>query len=146
MNDSEAVARGPARRLPRATGLLLRRIVAEARPVTDMTLSQESIIALLMESEDGLSSTELARLEGVRAQTMSAAVMALDRRGLISGSADPNDKRRTILHATPTGIAALETSLAAKQQWLESALEGFTPEELATLDSATTLMERLAGA
>ncbi len=112
--------------------------------MTDLTLSQESIVALLMESDDGLSSTQLARLEGVRAQTMSAAVMALERRGLIDGLADPNDKRRTVLHATPAGIAALKASLAAKQRWLESALEGFTPAELETLDRAATLMERIA--
>ncbi len=132
-----------AARLRRTTGLLFRRIRAEAHGVTGLTLSQESIVALLMDTPDGLSSAELARIEGVRAQTMSTAVATLERRGFVRGEADPHDRRRTILHATAEGSDALNRSQAVKQRWLHQALDGFTSSELATLDEATVLLDRI---
>ncbi len=132
-----------AARLRRATGMLFRRIRAEAHGVTGLTLSQESIVALLMDAPAGLSSAELARTEGVRAQTMSTAVAALERRGFVRGEPDPTDRRRTVLRSTAEGSDALTRSLAIKQRWLQETLGDFTAAELATLDDATALIERM---
>ncbi len=142
MSSIEANAERAAR-LRRATGQLFRRIRSEAHGVTGLTLSQESIVALLMDAPQGLTSAELARIEGVRAQTMSTAIASLERGGFVHGEPDPADRRRTILRATVNGTAALIRSQMLKQSWLKDSLDECADQELATLDEAMTVIERL---
>lgn len=132
-----------AARLRRATGMLFRRIRSEAHGASGLTLSQESIVALLIDAPQGLSSAELARIEGVRAQTMSVAIASLERRGFVHREADPLDRRRTILHPTAHGIAALARSQELKQRWLEDALDACAVDDLGTLDNAMNVIERI---
>ena len=132
-----------AARLRRATGLLFRRIRSEAHGASGLTLSQESIVALLIDAPGGLTIAGLARVEGVRAQTMSVAITTLERRGFVRRASDPLDRRRTILHATANGVAALNRSQELKQRWLEDALDGCAAEDLETLDDAMSVIERI---
>ncbi len=134
-----------AARLRRATGLLFRRMRAEAHGVTGLSLPQESIVALLIDAPQGLSSAELARIEGVRAQTMSTAIAALERRGFVRGRPDPADRRRVVLHATDSGVEALTRSQSLKQRWLKDALDSCDDEELSILDDAMNVIERISG-
>ncbi len=131
-----------AARLARLSGLLLRRIREQS--VSGLSISQDWIMALLAESPGGLSSAELARAQGVRAQTMSTAVLGLQKAGFVSGAPDGADGRRTILHATDEGIQALDASREAKERWLEQALEDFGSAELAQLDTGLDMLERIA--
>lgn len=132
-----------AARLRRTTGLLFRRIRSEANGASRLTLSQESIVALLIDAPEGFTSAELARVEGVRAQTMSVAIKPLERRGFVRRASDPLDRRRTILHATANGVAALSRSQELKQRWLEDALDACAAEDLETLDDAMSVIERI---
>src|SRR5579863_7136023 len=106
----------------RVSGSLGRRLRGQSAGVTGLTWTQESIVALLSGAADGMSSADLARAEGVRAQTMSVAVGALEQAGLIQGQPDPADRRRTVLHVTKKGSTALADARATRQKWLESLL------------------------
>src|SRR5579859_313021 len=50
---------------------------------------------------------ELARIEQVRAPTMTRMVDALERRGYVRREADASDRRRLRLSATPAGVRLL---------------------------------------
>ncbi len=135
-----------AERLQRAVGQLFQRLLLEANGVSGLSLSQEWIISLLMNAGDGMSSAELAREQGVTAQTMSNAVAALQRRDLIRGDPDPTDSRRTVLHATEDGIAALLRSRASKLRWLSETLAELPDSDLAALDDAVRVIGRVVNA
>ncbi len=125
-------------------GSLVRRLRSEATGITGLTWSQESIVALLSRAPDGMSTAELARAEGVRGQTMSAAVAVLEQAGLLHGEPDPSDGRRTVLRVTDAGLTALQQARAVKQKWLEDLLLGFTAEEIKTLGAGLDLLDRIA--
>ncbi|WP_213816944.1 MarR family winged helix-turn-helix transcriptional regulator [Glaciihabitans sp. dw_435] len=133
-----------ADRVLMGAGMLIRRIRTQAQGITGLTLAQESIVARLMDAPDGMSSAELARAEGVRAQTMSTAVASLDKAGIVLGEPDPTDGRRTILRVTDEGRRILTDSRSVKLQWIRDVIDGFTPEERATLDAGMVLLDRIA--
>ncbi|HEY0246732.1 MAG TPA: MarR family transcriptional regulator [Gryllotalpicola sp.] len=134
-----------ATRIRMTAGSLTRRLRGEASGVTGLTWSQESIVALLSRAPAGMSTAELARAEGVRGQTMSAAVAVLEQAGFLRGEPDPSDGRRTVLHVTDTGLAALTEARAVKQKWLEELLQDFTADEIDALVAGMDLLNRIAG-
>ncbi len=133
-----------ATQLRMTVGSLTRRLRGEAAGITGLTWSQESIVVLLSRAPDGMSTAELARAEGVRGQTMSAAIAVLEQAGLVYGEPDPRDRRRTALHVTEAGLTALAQARAVKQRWLEELLQGFTEEEIRTLTARMELLNRIA--
>ncbi|MFZ4895371.1 MarR family winged helix-turn-helix transcriptional regulator [Plantibacter sp. Mn2098] len=101
-------------------GMLIRRLREESAS-GELTWSQGAVLSRL--DRHGPSSvTELAKAESVRTQSMSATVASLEERGLIAGSRDPEDGRRTLLSATDAGRATLATERAAREDWLASAI------------------------
>jgi len=87
--------------------------------------------------------TELARIEQVRAPTMTRMVDALERRGLVRREADAADRRRLRLSATPAGVRLLERGRERRVAVLGAALDGLTRAERATLAAALDLLEHL---
>jgi DNA-binding MarR family transcriptional regulator len=142
--DADSSSADRAARLRRLSGQLTRRIRSQAHGDLGLTISQEFIIAMLGDAPDGMTSAELARMEGVRAQTMSVAVAALEKAGYVRGVPDPADGRRTILHVTEQGFRAHGESRAAKQAWLQDLLGEFSADELNALDAGLELLERIA--
>ena len=122
----------------------LRRRLREVDDVRELTASQLAALGRL--DRDGPASTsDLAKAERVRPQSMAATVAALEERGLIARRPDPDDGRRQLLELTPAAEEVISGSRQARDEWLEQALrERFSPEELATVASALGLLERLS--
>jgi len=129
-------------RVQQLTGRLMRRMRAQAADAESLSITQDWALALLIQSP--MSGADLARAQGVRAQTMSTAVAGLERAGYVRREADSRDGRRIVLHPTDAGIDAYEASRAHKQQWLQDALAGFDADELRMLDGGLDILERLA--
>ena len=86
----------------------------------------------------------LARLEGVRPQSMGATVASLDELGLIKGAPDPNDGRQTILSLSPKCETMIRTGRAARHEWLLRAITSKrTLQEQAQLKAALGLLSRV---
>jgi DNA-binding MarR family transcriptional regulator len=130
-------------RLQDAVGRLFQRLRSAAGGVSGLSLSQEWIISLLDRAPAGMSSAELAREQGVTAQTMGNAVAALIRRGYVGGDPDPADRRRTVLFATDAGIGALRLSRETKLRWLTEALGELSDDDIRAIDDGTRVIERL---
>ena len=92
-----------------------------------------------------LTTAELARREQITPQAMGATIASLEQRGLVARSADATDGRRSILSLTPQGRDVLHSGRSAVADKVAAALAGsFTPGEIAVLDAAAPLIERLS--
>ncbi len=121
----------------------LRRRLREQTPLGDLTWSQVSVLGHL-ERDGPATVTALARAEGIRPQSMSATVDALETAGLIVGAPHPTDGRQTLLSLTASCRAWLEASRAARQDWLFRAIRTtLSPTELGELARGVTLLARL---
>src|SRR5690348_9238866 len=125
-------------------GLLVRRLRQAA--VTHGELSMPETAALARLDRGGpTSGAALARLERISPQSMGATVAALEARGLVARTPDPDDGRRVLLSVTDAGLAVLRDRRGERTQLLVRALSsGFTRDELEQLAAAAPLLERLA--
>jgi DNA-binding MarR family transcriptional regulator len=124
-------------------GLLLRRL-RQAPTEDDLTLPEASALARL-DRYGPSTASELAKREQISPQSMGATTAALEARGLVERTADPDDGRRQILSPTEAGHAALRGRRNAKTELMAAALDAeFSAEELERLRAAAPLIERLA--
>lgn len=123
-------------------GRLSRRLRDEAH-FGDFSFSEIKVLTRL-DRNGPATVTALAEAEGVRPQSMSATVSALKGAGLVSGAPDPADGRQTVLSLTAHCRQLLETTRAAKRDWLFREIQSrFTPAEQARLAAAVALLDRL---
>jgi DNA-binding MarR family transcriptional regulator len=123
-------------------GKLKRRLRQEA-DLGDLTWSQMSVLSHL-EREGPATVTALARVEGVRPQSMGATVSVLEAAGLVVGTPDPADGRQTILSVTVSCGEWIRARRAAREDWLfRSILAKLAPEEQEALARAAELLKRL---
>jgi DNA-binding MarR family transcriptional regulator len=76
---------------------------------------------------------------------MGATVATLEAAGLVKGSPDPTDGRRTILSLTDTCRELINAKRAAKEDWLFRAIQTkLSPAEQEELATTLELLKRLA--
>ncbi len=139
----EAVnASGLAAELQALSGKLKRKLREQAS-AGDLTPSQTAVLRHL--GQNGPTTvTALAKMEGVRPQSMGATVAGLETLGLIKGSPDARDGRQTILSLTPACREKLRTGRAARHDWLLRAIQTrLSAEEQAQLAFSLRLLGRL---
>ncbi len=124
----------------------LRRRLREQADAGDLPPSQVAVLRRL-EREGPITVSALARVAGVRSQSMGATVAALQAAGLVNGEPDPADGRQTLLSLTPSCRKWLRQNRAAKQDWLlrtiAAELNGREQQELAR---ALALLNRVVEA
>jgi DNA-binding MarR family transcriptional regulator len=121
----------------------LKRRLREQTNLGDITGSQVSVLSLL-EREGPATVTTLARVEGMRPQSMGATVASLQAAGLVCGSADPTDGRQTLLSLSATGREWIKAGRAAREDWLSRAIQTkLSPAEQEKLAAAVELLKRL---
>jgi len=110
----------------------------------NITWSQIAVL-IRLERYGPATVSDLARAEGVRQQSMGATISSLVEAGLVSGSSDPADGRRTILSLTDTCRELIKATRAAKEDWLFRAIQTkLSPAEQEELATAMELLKRLA--
>ena len=86
---------------------------------------------------------ELAAAEQVKPPTMSRIVAGLTRSRLVTITADPHDARRMRIHATAKGIRLLHKGRHLRIAYLAAHLGELAPRQLAALDEAVEILQRL---
>jgi DNA-binding MarR family transcriptional regulator len=121
----------------------LRRRLRDLAIDDDLTPSQTAVLTRLW--KDGASSASgLAGAEGVRPQSMATIVAALEQRGLIERTPDPEDGRRQVVSLTGQGRRRAESDRQARQEWLARAIqERYSERERRVILDALSLLERL---
>jgi DNA-binding MarR family transcriptional regulator len=109
----------------------------------NLTSSQIAVV-LRLEQTGPATVSSLARAEGMRPQSMSAIVAALEEMGFVAGAADPNDGRKTLMSLTKASKKSIEEGRAARQDWLAQAIQRkLSPQEQKLVSSAIHLLARL---
>ncbi|MGN6812662.1 MAG: MarR family winged helix-turn-helix transcriptional regulator [Thermomicrobiales bacterium] len=123
---------------------LLRRLRREddASGLTAPRLSALSVVVF----GGPLTLGALAAAEQVRPPTMTRIVAALEQAGLVVREPEPTDGRAVLIRATPAGRQLLEEGRARRTAVLARQLAALTPEELATLQQAAEILNRLTRA
>ncbi|MBB5045999.1 DNA-binding MarR family transcriptional regulator [Rhodopseudomonas rhenobacensis] len=122
----------------------LKRRLREQAYLGDLTWSQVAVLGHI-DREGPATVTALARAEGMRPQSMGATVAALEAAGLVSGAPDPKDGRQTLLSLTPACRDLIVAGRAAREDWLQRAIQSnLTAEETVQLSAAVVLLRRLA--
>ena len=109
---------------------------------TDLSPSQTSALAAV-ERHGPLTPSELAACERVQRPTATRVLARLEERGLIERAADPSDRRSSLVSITAEGRALLERLRTRKDAFLVRRLETLDADELATLERAADILERV---
>ena len=104
----------------------------------------ESIVVSRLAKDGPTTTAELARLEGMRPQSMRTTVSALDKMGIVERKAHPTDGRQVFIALTRHGAELRKTAKATKRTWLAQAVAQLPAADRDTLFAAGDIMLRLA--
>jgi len=125
-----------------AVGLLVRRVRA-ASATQELSWSETATLKHLARSGPA-TTADLARVQGMRPQSMRTIVAALEKLGMIARKPHPTDGRQVHLELTARGVAAHQDSADAKRNWLARAVAQLTSQERQALLAAGPAIRRLA--
>ncbi|MEZ2347969.1 MarR family winged helix-turn-helix transcriptional regulator [Terriglobus sp. RCC_193] len=109
----------------------------------ELTPSQIAVV-LRLEKDGPTTVSSLARSERMRPQSMSAVIAPLQEMGFITGTADPNDGRKTLMSLTKVCRKKIDSGRTARQDWLAQEIQQkFSLQEQKKLSSAIQLLARL---
>jgi DNA-binding MarR family transcriptional regulator len=124
--------------------LAIARTARRLRQEAGVELSPSLAAALATVERHGpLTPSELAERERVQRPTATRIVGRLADAGLVERTADPADGRVSLVSATPKGSALLRRLRGRKNAYLARRLRDLEPQEIATLDRAAEILERL---
>lgn len=131
-----------ASRLRLGVTRLARRLRQEAEPGITPSL----LVALSTIDRAGtMTIGELCAAEQVQPPTMTRFVASLVEAGLVTREPDPNDRRVAWVRVTPEGAKLLQRSRKRKDVYLAKRLRDLEPRELAVLEQASEILDRLVG-
>lgn len=126
--------------------LLVTRTARRLRQEADPGISPSAISALSsVERRGPLRPSELAATERIQRPTATRILGRLEDDGLIARTTDPADGRVCLVAVTPAGRALLRQLRSRKNAYLAKRLRGLGPDELATLQRASEILERALG-
>jgi DNA-binding MarR family transcriptional regulator len=132
-----------ASELALAIGLLVRRLRSAAPSESnECSWTQKAVIVRL--AADGPATTaDLARAEGVKPQSMGAALAALEEMGIVERRPHPTDGRRMNIALTAKGSSMLRKVRLAKRTRLAEAIAKLDAKEQDKLPAVVALIKRL---
>jgi DNA-binding MarR family transcriptional regulator len=129
-----------AHELRETIGRVIRRLRAEPGP----PFAQLAVLGRLDREGPG-SISDLAAADRMRPQSMAQTVRDLEDAGLVSRRPDPGDGRRSFVELTPAGLDALQSTRAAREDWLTHTLDReLDAGERELLHEALALLRRVA--
>lgn len=90
-----------------------------------------------------LTPSGLAEAEGVRRPTATRIIARLEEEGLTERTADPTDRRCSLISITPEGRELLRRLRRRKTAYLARHLAELPAEDAATLERAAGILERM---
>jgi DNA-binding MarR family transcriptional regulator len=108
----------------------------------DLSPSLSSALATIAR-HGPLTPSELAERERIQRPTATRVLTKLESPGLVVRTADPQDRRSSLVAIAPAGQALLAASRTRKDAFLARRLRTLTPEERATLRRASEILEAL---
>ena len=120
------------------------RLARKLRQQAEPGITPSLLMALSSIDRHGrITMGELCAVEQVQPPSMTRIVAALVEAGLIVREPDPGDRRIAWVSATPDGVRLLQRIRRRKEAYLSKRLRSFEPHELAALQEAVPILERL---
>jgi DNA-binding MarR family transcriptional regulator len=124
--------------------LVVARTARRLRQEAGADLSPSQISALAAIDRHGpLTPSELAGHERIQRPTATRVLARLEEIGLIARAPDPADRRSSLISVSADGRALLGRQRSRKDLFLARRLATLGPDEVATLDRAAAILERL---
>jgi DNA-binding MarR family transcriptional regulator len=124
--------------------LAITRTARRLRQEAGRELSPSQISALAtIERHGPLTPSELADRERVKRPTATRVAARLEEMGTIARTADPADARSSLLQITARGRALLGRLRRRKTAYLAQRLSALEADELAVLERASDVLERM---
>jgi DNA-binding MarR family transcriptional regulator len=129
--------------IARAVLKLSRRMRTEA-PSGDLTSGMVSLLATL-HREGAMPGVALAAAEGLKPQSLTRLLAALEGQEMIERAPDPEDRRNLIISITMRGRQSLRRAMQQRRRWLaEAVADRLSQAERQQLVAAAELMLRIA--
>src|SRR3954447_20727003 len=109
---------------------------------TDLSPSQTATLATI-ERRGPLTPSEVAACERIQRPTATRVVARLEEAGLVVRAAGAADRRSSLRTITPAGRALVEAGRTRKDAFLARRLDGLDAEEIAVLERAAAILERV---
>lgn len=132
-----------ATELSLALKLLVQRIRSTPSQTNELSLTQLAVIKRL-ESGGPATTADLARAERMKAQSMGATIVSLEKMGMVERRPHPTDGRQMFIKLTPRGDALWKSTRTARRTWLAQAIARLDPVEQKNLPGLIGLLKRLA--
>ena len=108
----------------------------------DLSPSLTAALATV-ERHGPLTPSDVAAREQIQRPTATRVLARLEEQGLIERMADPRDGRSSLLTASKAGRELLAELRTRKTAFLASRIDRLPPEDRATLERATDILERM---
>jgi DNA-binding MarR family transcriptional regulator len=109
---------------------------------TELSPTQGAALATI-DCHGPLTPSELALREKIQRPTATGVLARLEEAGLIARTPDPDDRRSSLMSITPKGRVLLASIRDRKDLYLAQRLDRLSPEDLAALDRAAEILERM---
>jgi DNA-binding MarR family transcriptional regulator len=124
--------------------LVVARTARRLRQEAGADLSPSMISALASIDRHGpVTPSELAAQERVQRPTATRVLGRLEELGLIDRAPDPADRRSSLISASAAGRTLLRRQRSRKDQYLARRLAALEPDDVATLERAAAILERM---
>lgn len=128
----------------RSTMLLLKKRIEKRQTFSELSPSQLNVL-IDLEKEKISNVTALSQRQGITAQSIGATLNILKEKGLIDATADPKDKRRTLLTLTPKCQEEIKTFRSISERWLSQAIQQqLNTQEKQALQYGLSLLKRIS--
>ena|SRR6478735_6016817 len=108
----------------------------------DLSPTQGAALATI-DCHGPLTPSELAVRERIQRPTATRVLARLEEAGLVERTADPTDRRSTLVAASAEGRALLAGIRERKDAYLVTRLDSLSPDDLETLERAAGILERV---
>jgi DNA-binding MarR family transcriptional regulator len=129
-----------AHRLRPAIARLARRMRQQA--AAELSPTQGAALVTI-DCHGPLTPSELAAREKIQRPTATRVLARLGEAGLVERAPDPDDRRSSLVSITAAGHELLATVRDRKDLYLARRLDRLSPEDLAALDRAAGILERM---
>jgi DNA-binding MarR family transcriptional regulator len=109
---------------------------------TELTPTAGSALAAV-ERHGPLTPSELARIERIKRPTATRILRVLLEAGLVDRTPDPDDRRSALVSVNAAGRERLRRLRSRKNAFLARRMRDLPPGDVATLDRAATILERI---
>ncbi len=122
---------------------LIKRLRTESTLGNELSLTERSTLALIQQ-QGKASPAELAAMEKITNQSMSAVLQHLASLGYIERTASKEDKRKQVISISKAGEKKLQQVRSLRDEWLSRAMrDTCTARELEALAKAVAALGRI---